>query len=76
MLSLCMIIKDEEDVLDKFLSKVKDHVDEIIVVDTGSKDKSLDIAKKYGKVYSFEWNDDFSSATKVQRSLFRQRKIP
>jgi len=57
-----MIIKNEEKLLDKFLSKIKKYVDEIIVVDTGSTDNSFEIAKKYGKVYSFEWKDDFSSA--------------
>jgi len=58
-----MVIKDEERLLDKFLNFIKDYVDEIIIVDTDSKDNSKEIAKKYtSKVYDFRWNDDFSEA--------------
>ena len=46
-ISLCLIIKDEQDVLDRCLSSFCDIVDEIIIVDTGSKDNSINIAKKY-----------------------------
>jgi len=62
MLSLCLIVRDEEEEIFDFLNKLKDHVDEIIIVDTGSKDKTKKIAKKFGKVYDFKWNDDFSKA--------------
>lgn len=62
-ISLCMIVKDEERVLERCLESVKDIVDEIIIVDTGSVDKTKEIAQKYTKkVYDFKWNDDFSSA--------------
>lgn len=62
-ISLCMIVKNEEKVLDKCLSSVKNKVDEIIIVDTGSTDSTLDIARKYtSKIYSFEWINDFSAA--------------
>lgn len=62
-LSLCMIVKDEEKVLERCLSSVCDIVDEIIIVDTGSTDKTKDIAKKFtDKVYNFKWIDDFSKA--------------
>ncbi|NLP29227.1 MAG: glycosyltransferase [Clostridia bacterium] len=62
-ISLCMIVKDEEAVLSKCLDSVKDLVDEIIIVDTGSKDKTKDLAYKYtDKVYDFQWIDDFSAA--------------
>ena len=62
-ISLCMIIKDEEDVLERCLNCVVPFADEIIIVDTGSKDKSIEIAKKFtDKVYKFEWVDDFSKA--------------
>ena len=47
MLSLCMIVKNEELFLDKCLSSVKDFIDEIIIVDTGSTDSTKDIALKY-----------------------------
>jgi glycosyltransferase involved in cell wall biosynthesis len=58
-----MIIKDESKLLDKFLSKVSKYVDEIIIVDTGSKDNSKEISEKYtSKVFDFEWCDDFSKA--------------
>lgn len=61
--SLCMIVKNEEDVLARCLDSVKYLVDEIIIVDTGSTDKTKEIAKKYtNKIYDFEWIDDFSAA--------------
>ncbi|WP_368914565.1 glycosyltransferase [Exiguobacterium acetylicum] len=62
-ISLCMIVKDEEKVLERCLTSVKDCIDEIIIVDTGSKDKSVEISKKYtNKVFDFVWKDDFSEA--------------
>ena len=58
-----MIVKDEELVLDRFLKKIKPFIDEIIVVDTGSRDSTKEIAKKYtSRVYDFRWCDDFSNA--------------
>lgn len=62
-ISLCMIVKNEEKVLSRCLESVKDAVDEIIIVDTGSTDKTKKIALDYTeKVYDFEWIDDFSAA--------------
>ncbi|WP_073023350.1 tetratricopeptide repeat-containing glycosyltransferase family 2 protein [Lutispora thermophila] len=62
-ISLCMIVKNEEANLDKCLNSIGDYVDEIIVVDTGSKDKTKEVAYKYtDKVYDFDWVDDFSKA--------------
>lgn len=62
-ISLCMIVKNEEKTLDKCLKSIKDVVDEIIVVDTGSIDKTKEIAQKYtNKIYDYKWNDDFASA--------------
>jgi len=62
-ISLCMIVKDEEKLLEQCLNSVKDIVDEIIIVDTGSKDKTKEIAKKFTKnVLDFEWKNDFSEA--------------
>ncbi|AGF55745.1 glycosyltransferase involved in cell wall biosynthesis [Clostridium saccharoperbutylacetonicum] len=61
--SLCMIVKDEEEYLPRCLSSIKDIVDEIIIVDTGSSDKTVEIAKNFGaKIYYFKWNNDFSEA--------------
>ncbi len=63
MISLCMIARDEEAYIENAISSVLPVVDEVIVVDTGSKDKTKEIAKKLGaKVYDFEWKDDFSKA--------------
>ena len=62
-ISVCMIIKDEEETLDRILSKITKFADEIIVVDTGSQDNSIAIAKKYtNKVYEYTWQNDFSKA--------------
>ncbi|NOW89453.1 hypothetical protein BCD91_001476 [Clostridium beijerinckii] len=63
MLSLCMIVKNEEETLEKCLLSAKDTVDEIIIVDTGSRDKTKEIALKFtSKVYDFTWCNDFSKA--------------
>ena len=62
-LSLCMIVKNEEDVIGRCLECVSDVFDEIIVVDTGSEDKTRDIVKKYTKnLYYFKWIEDFAAA--------------
>lgn len=62
-ISLCMIVKDEEGVLERCLTSVKDLVDEIIIVDTGSSDKTKEIASKFTDlIYDFKWVNDFSKA--------------
>lgn len=62
-LSLCMIVKNEEKNLVKCLKSVRDFVDELIVVDTGSTDKTKDIARVFGaKVFDFPWTGDFAAA--------------
>lgn len=62
-ISLCMIVKDEEDVINRVLTCASKFADEIIIVDTGSKDKTKEICKKFtDKIFNFEWCDDFSLA--------------
>ena len=62
-LSFCMIVKNESATLPKCLSSVKDVVDEMVVLDTGSTDRTPEIARELGaKVYHFEWCNDFSAA--------------
>jgi glycosyltransferase involved in cell wall biosynthesis len=62
-LSLCMIVKNESANLAQCLDSVKDVVDEMIVMDTGSTDDTIDIAKTYGaKVPLYAWQNNFSEA--------------
>jgi len=62
-LSLCMIVKNEEKNLSSCLESVKDIVDEMIILDTGSDDNTVRIAEEYGaEVHHFKWCDDFSRA--------------
>lgn len=62
-ISLCMIVKNEQEVLARCLQSVQDLVDEIVIVDTGSSDDTMCIAAEFtDKVYSFDWVDDFSAA--------------
>ncbi|WKL04242.1 glycosyltransferase [Paenibacillus amylolyticus] len=62
-ISLCMIVKDEAVSLQRCLNAVRDVVDEIIVVDTGSIDDTTEIARLHGAVViRTEWNGDFSEA--------------
>ena len=62
-ISLCMIVRNEENVLARCLESVKDVVDEIIIVDTGSADRTKEIAAFYtDKIFDFIWIDHFSAA--------------
>lgn len=61
--SLCMIVKNEEKFLPQCLESVRELVDEMIIVDTGSTDKTVAIAKSHGaKVHFFKWVNDFAAA--------------
>lgn len=61
--SLCMIVKNEEDVLERCLESVCALVDEIIIVDTGSADRTREIAARFtDQIFDFPWRDDFSAA--------------
>lgn len=62
-ISLCMIVKNEEKFLGQCLESVEDVVDEIVIVDTGSTDSTVEIAKKFtDKIYFHEWEGSFSKA--------------
>lgn len=62
-LSLCMIVKNEGDCIGRCLNSVKDVVDEIIIVDTGSTDQTVEICQSIGaRVFSFPWNGSFADA--------------
>lgn len=62
-LSLCIIAKNEESTLAKCIKSAISIVDEVVVLDTGSIDKTVAIAEELGaKVYKYEWNNDFSAA--------------
>ncbi|MGB8956089.1 MAG: glycosyltransferase [Tumebacillaceae bacterium] len=62
-ISLCMIVKDEEQYIERCLASSAPHVDEIIIVDTGSTDGTLNIVKRFGaKIFPLQWSDDFSVA--------------
>ncbi len=62
-LSVCLIAKDEEKFLAQCLASVRGLADQIIVVDTGSTDRTVEIAKEHGaEVHHFAWSDDFSAA--------------
>ena len=62
-ISLCMIVKNEEMNIARCLDSMAGLVEEIIVVDTGSADRTVEIVSNYtSKVYSYPWNDDFSDA--------------
>ena len=62
-ISLCLIVKDEEKVLERCINSLKGCYDELIIVDTGSTDDTINIAKKLGaRVEHFKWIDDFAAA--------------
>ena len=65
-LSVCMIVRDNEHMIRECLESIRPWVDEMIVVDTGSKDATPQIAESLGaKLFQFEWIDDFSAARNV-----------
>lgn len=62
-ISACYIVKNEAENLAKSIKSLKNQINEIVVVDTGSTDNTIVVARKLGaKVYSFPWQDDFSKA--------------
>lgn len=69
-ISLCMIVKNEEQVLARCLDSVAPLMDELIIVDTGSTDRTREIAAQYtDRIYDFDWCDDFAAARNYAFSL-------
>ncbi len=65
-LSLCMIVRDEQEMLPRCLAAVADAVDEIVIVDTGSRDGTMEIARSFGaKLIEREWTGSFAEARNV-----------
>lgn len=62
-ISLCLIAKNEEKTLERCIASVKAFVNEIILVDTGSEDKTIDIARTFGaNIYTYTWDNNFAAA--------------
>lgn len=74
--SLCMIVRDEERLLPQALASVKDFVDEIVICDTGSKDRTIEIARSHGAtVIERPWRNDFSWARNESLKMATKRWI-
>ena len=74
--SLCMIVRDEEENLRRCLKNVRGVFDEIVVVDTGSRDRTREVAGEFGgRVVEFPWCDDFAAARNagLERASGRDR---
>ncbi len=69
-ISLCMIVKNEEKVLARCLDSIVDLMDEVIIVDTGSTDRTCEIAHRYtDQIYHYTWTEDFAAARNYAASL-------
>lgn len=75
-ISLCIIVKNEENYIKNCLNSICDLVDEIIIVDTGSTDNTVELAKNYtDKVYTIEFDDDFSKVRNYSFSKATQEYV-
>lgn len=69
-ITVCLITRDEEDSLGRCLTSIAAHVDEIVVVDTGSSDRTVDVARGFGaRVSQIVWESDFSRARNTSLDL-------
>ena len=67
-ISLCMIVKNEEKLLKRCLDSYRPVCDEIVIVDTGSTDRTKEIAAGYTDlIYDYPWNNDFAAARNFQK---------
>ncbi len=72
-ISLCMIVRDEEDTIGRCLDAVEKIVDEIIIVDTGSIDRTKEIVAQYtSNIYDFPWINDFAKTEEI--FLFQKQR--
>jgi glycosyltransferase involved in cell wall biosynthesis len=75
-LTLHIFARNEESILEKSLRSIADCVDEIVFVDTGSSDKTIEIAREFtSNIYHFDWCDDFSKARNYTDSLIKEGYI-
>lgn len=75
-ISICMIVKNEERILKRCLDSLKGLAEEIVIVDTGSTDRTKEIASSYtDKVYDFQWIGDFAAARNFAFSKATQEYI-
>src|SRR5262249_6517995 len=76
LISLCMIVRDEEPRIEECLRSAAPYVGEMVVVDTGSKDRTREIAAACGaRVYEMEWTDSFAAARNASLDLARGQWI-
>lgn len=69
-ISLCMIVKNEVNGLGACLNAAKGLVDEIVIVDTGSADRTVDVARIFdARIYELQWSDDFSAARNISLEM-------
>lgn len=69
-ISVCMIMMNEEGFLERCFRSIKRYVDEIVIVDTGSTDNSVNIARQYtDKIVRVKWEDDFAAARNTSLDL-------
>ncbi|MCI8702613.1 MAG: glycosyltransferase [Turicibacter sp.] len=74
--SLCMIVKNEESCLEKCLMSMQGLVSEVVIVDTGSSDRTVEIAQKYHAVVKhYQWENDFAKARNYSLSFATQEWV-
>lgn len=72
-ISVCMIVRDEEENLPRCLASIAPHVQEIVVIDTGSQDRSVEIARSFRAAVGFRaWDDDFAAARNASLELAKE----
>ncbi|EGO65901.1 glycosyltransferase family 2 protein [Acetonema longum] len=75
-ISLCMIVKNEEETIERCLRSAEQIADEIVIVDTGSTDKTKELVSQFTKdIFDFEWIDDFAAARNYAFSKATQEYI-